>query len=161
MFCGIKLRFLKLEILYSSFKSLYNARSEFITTFLLFEVFYFIWWSLFHTEPRKACDALNCSCCCHYCALVCKILCYAGFDKFVILLNSEQVRLLILPNLEPYLQLLAPEMLLEKQKNEMKRLEAWRVYGALLVTSYFNMILFFFLLQLMDFFLFDLDVLWN
>jgi len=74
--------------------------------------------------------------------LVCKILCYGGFEKFVILLNSEQVRLLILPNLEPYLHLLAPEMLLEKQKNEMKRLEAWRVYGALLVTSYFNMILF-------------------
>jgi hypothetical protein len=74
--------------------------------------------------------------------LVCKILCYGGFEKFVILLNSEQVRLLILPNLEQYLQLLAPEMLLEKQKNEMKRLEAWRVYGALLVTSYFNMILF-------------------
>jgi hypothetical protein len=74
--------------------------------------------------------------------LVCKILCYAGFEKFVILINFEQVRLLIIPNLEPYLQLLAPEMLLEKQKNEMKRLEAWRVYGALLVTSYFNMILF-------------------
>jgi len=55
------------------------------------------------------------------------------------LLNSEQVQLLILPNLEPYLQLLAPEMILEKQKNEMKRHEAWRVYGALLVIhiSYF------------------------
>jgi hypothetical protein len=81
------------------------------------------------------------------CVLLCKILCYAGFEnffeKFVVLLNSEQVRLLILPNLEPYLQLLAPEMLLEKQKNEMKRLEAWRVYGALLVISYFNIILIF------------------
>lgn len=55
------------------------------------------------------------------------------------LLNSEQVRLLMLPNLEPYLQLLAPEMILEKPKNEMKRHEAWRVYGALLVIhiSYF------------------------
>ncbi|CAN1221351.1 hypothetical protein LINGRAPRIM_LOCUS251 [Linum grandiflorum] len=26
-------------------------------------------------------------------------------------------------------------MLLEKQKNEMKRYEAWRVYGALMVSS--------------------------
>ncbi|KAM7264034.1 hypothetical protein ACFE04_001717 [Oxalis oulophora] len=34
------------------------------------------------------------------------------------------------PNV-PYLQLLEPELLLEKQKNEMKRSEAWRVYGAL------------------------------
>ncbi|CAK9164029.1 unnamed protein product [Ilex paraguariensis] len=47
-------------------------------------------------------------------------------------LGPNVVRLLILPNLETYLQLLAPEMLLEKQKNEMKRHEAWRVYGALL-----------------------------
>lgn len=46
-----------------------------------------------------------------------------------------QVRLLILPNLEEYLKLLEPEMLLEKQKNEMKRHEAWRVYGALLVSN--------------------------
>ena len=38
-----------------------------------------------------------------------------------------------MPNLEPYLRLLEPEMLLEKQKNEIKRHEAWRVYGALLV----------------------------
>ena len=38
-----------------------------------------------------------------------------------------------MPNLETYLRLLEPEMLLEKQKNEMKRHEAWRVYGALLV----------------------------
>ncbi|OMP03158.1 putative transcription initiation factor tfiid, partial [Corchorus capsularis] len=42
------------------------------------------------------------------------------------------VRLLILPNLEAYLKLLEPELLLERQKNEMKRHEAWRVYGALL-----------------------------
>ncbi|XP_058070769.1 transcription initiation factor TFIID subunit 6 [Magnolia sinica] len=47
-------------------------------------------------------------------------------------LGPSVVRLLILPNLEPYLQLLEPEMLLEKQKNEVKRHEAWRVYGALL-----------------------------
>lgn len=40
----------------------------------------------------------------------------------------------MLPNLEVYLQLLESEMQLEKQKNEMKRLEAWRVYGALMVS---------------------------
>lgn len=38
------------------------------------------------------------------------------------------------------MQLLEPEMLLEKQKNEMKRPEAWRVYGEVLVSSYFSMI---------------------
>ncbi|CAL0318845.1 unnamed protein product [Lupinus luteus] len=47
-------------------------------------------------------------------------------------LGPNVVRLLLLPNLEPYMRLLEPEMLLEKQKNEMKRQEAWRVYGALL-----------------------------
>ncbi|KAF5726486.1 TATA box-binding protein-associated factor [Tripterygium wilfordii] len=47
-------------------------------------------------------------------------------------LGPNVVRLLIVPNLEPYIKLLEPEMLLEKQKNEMKRHEAWRVYGALL-----------------------------
>lgn len=50
-------------------------------------------------------------------------------------LGSNVVRLLILPNLETYLRLLKPEMLFEKQKNEMKRYEAWRVYGALLRAS--------------------------
>ncbi|XP_059661159.1 transcription initiation factor TFIID subunit 6 [Cornus florida] len=50
-------------------------------------------------------------------------------------LGPNVVRLLILPNLETYLQFLEPEMLLEKQKNEMKRHEAWRVYGALLRAS--------------------------
>ncbi|KAK9089797.1 hypothetical protein Scep_028879 [Stephania cephalantha] len=50
-------------------------------------------------------------------------------------LGSSVVRLLILPNLEPYLKLLEPEMILEKQKNEMKRHEAWRVYGALLCAA--------------------------
>ncbi|KAF8414184.1 hypothetical protein HHK36_002183 [Tetracentron sinense] len=50
-------------------------------------------------------------------------------------LGPSVVRLLILPNLEPYLQLLEPEMLLENQKNEMKRHEAWRVYGALLCAA--------------------------
>ncbi|WJZ99292.1 hypothetical protein VitviT2T_017748 [Vitis vinifera] len=48
-------------------------------------------------------------------------------------LGPNMVRLLVVPNLEPYLRLLEPEMLLEKQKNEIKRHEAWRVYGALLV----------------------------
>ncbi|XP_027171078.1 transcription initiation factor TFIID subunit 6 [Coffea eugenioides] len=47
-------------------------------------------------------------------------------------LGPNVVRLLVVPNLETYLRLLEPEMLLEKQKNEMKRHEAWRVYGALL-----------------------------
>ncbi|PKI32551.1 hypothetical protein CRG98_047049 [Punica granatum] len=47
-------------------------------------------------------------------------------------LGPNVVRLLILPNLEPYLKLLEPEMLLEQQKNKLKRYEAWRVYGALL-----------------------------
>ncbi|KAL9690050.1 hypothetical protein QQ045_010443 [Rhodiola kirilowii] len=47
-------------------------------------------------------------------------------------LGPRVVQLLILPNLEPYLQLLEPEMQLEKQKNEVKRHEAWQVYGALL-----------------------------
>ncbi|PON94149.1 Transcription initiation factor [Trema orientale] len=50
-------------------------------------------------------------------------------------LGPSVVRLLILPNLEPYMQLLEPEMLPEKQKNEMKRHEAWRVYGALLCAA--------------------------
>ncbi|KAI4308426.1 hypothetical protein L6164_031503 [Bauhinia variegata] len=47
-------------------------------------------------------------------------------------LGPNVVRLLLVPNLEPYMQLLEPEMLLEKQKNELKRHEAWQVYGALL-----------------------------
>ncbi|XP_009767287.1 transcription initiation factor TFIID subunit 6-like [Nicotiana sylvestris] len=50
-------------------------------------------------------------------------------------LGPGVVRLLVLPNLEAYLQLLEPEMQLEKQKNEMKRLEAWRVYGALMCAA--------------------------
>uniref|UniRef100_A0A5B7BTL0 TATA box binding protein associated factor (TAF) histone-like fold domain-containing protein n=1 Tax=Davidia involucrata TaxID=16924 RepID=A0A5B7BTL0_DAVIN len=50
-------------------------------------------------------------------------------------LGPNVVRLLILPNLETYLRLLEPEMLVERQKNEMKRHEAWRVYGALLRAS--------------------------
>uniref|UniRef100_A0A0D9V1G9 TATA box binding protein associated factor (TAF) histone-like fold domain-containing protein n=1 Tax=Leersia perrieri TaxID=77586 RepID=A0A0D9V1G9_9ORYZ len=49
-------------------------------------------------------------------------------------LGPSAIRLLLLPNLETYMQLLEPELQLEKQKNEMKRKEAWRVYGALLLT---------------------------
>ncbi|KAF7144908.1 hypothetical protein RHSIM_Rhsim04G0046200 [Rhododendron simsii] len=49
-------------------------------------------------------------------------------------LGPNVVRLLLLPNLETYMKLLEPEMLLERQKNEIKRYEAWRVYGALLVS---------------------------
>ncbi|RVW97467.1 Transcription initiation factor TFIID subunit 6 [Vitis vinifera] len=48
-------------------------------------------------------------------------------------LGPNMVRLLVVPNLEPYLRLLEPEMLLEKQKNEIKRHEAWRIYGAFAV----------------------------
>ncbi|CAI0383761.1 unnamed protein product [Linum tenue] len=54
-------------------------------------------------------------------------------------LGSNVVRLLLLSNLEPYMRLLEPDMLLEKQKNEMKRHEAWRVYGALLVNCLLTM----------------------
>lgn len=50
-------------------------------------------------------------------------------------LGSRVVRLLVLPNLELYLHLLAPELSPETQQNEMKRYEAWRVYGALLNAS--------------------------
>ncbi|KAK6777018.1 hypothetical protein RDI58_023735 [Solanum bulbocastanum] len=50
-------------------------------------------------------------------------------------LGPGVVRLLVLPNLEAYLQLLEPEMQPEKQKNEMKRFEAWRVYGALMCAA--------------------------
>ncbi|KAM3405788.1 hypothetical protein ACQJBY_000042 [Aegilops geniculata] len=48
---------------------------------------------------------------------------------------SAQIRLLLLPNLQAYMQLLDPELQLEKQSNEMKRKEAWRVYGALLCAA--------------------------
>ncbi|XP_021847743.1 transcription initiation factor TFIID subunit 6 isoform X1 [Spinacia oleracea] len=47
-------------------------------------------------------------------------------------LGPNVVRHLILPNLGSYMRLLEHEMSLESQKNEMKRHEAWRVYGALL-----------------------------
>ncbi|XP_010913968.1 transcription initiation factor TFIID subunit 6 [Elaeis guineensis] len=50
-------------------------------------------------------------------------------------LGTSVVRVLILPQLETYMQLLEPEMQLEKQKNEMKRKEAWHVYGALMCAA--------------------------
>ncbi|GAB4826901.1 hypothetical protein Ancab_033779 [Ancistrocladus abbreviatus] len=50
-------------------------------------------------------------------------------------LGPSVVRLLVLPNLEAYMQLLKPEMQLEKQKNELKRQEAWRVYEALMFAA--------------------------
>ncbi|KAG6405295.1 hypothetical protein SASPL_132882 [Salvia splendens] len=55
-----------------------------------------------------------------------------GAVRGIAALGANVVRLLILPNLDPYLRLLEPEMQLEKQKNEIKRHEAWLVYGALL-----------------------------
>ncbi|KXG37495.1 transcription initiation factor TFIID subunit 6-like [Sorghum bicolor] len=50
-------------------------------------------------------------------------------------LGPSAIRLLLLPNLVTYMQLLEPELHLEEQKNEMKRKEAWRVYGALLCAA--------------------------
>ncbi|KAK9673835.1 hypothetical protein RND81_12G192800 [Saponaria officinalis] len=50
-------------------------------------------------------------------------------------LGPNVVRHIILPNLLPYMQLLEPQMQLEGQKNEIKRQEAWRVYGALLFAA--------------------------
>ncbi|WVZ57837.1 hypothetical protein U9M48_008175 [Paspalum notatum var. saurae] len=50
-------------------------------------------------------------------------------------LGPSAIRLLLLPNLVTYMQLLEPELQLEKQKNEMKRKESWRVYGALLCAA--------------------------
>ncbi|XP_050138102.1 transcription initiation factor TFIID subunit 6-like [Malus sylvestris] len=55
-----------------------------------------------------------------------------GAIQGIAALGPTVVRLLILPNLDSYMQLLEPEMIIEKQKNEIKRQEAWRVYGALL-----------------------------
>ncbi|KAJ7567435.1 hypothetical protein O6H91_02G146900 [Diphasiastrum complanatum] len=54
-----------------------------------------------------------------------------GAIKGLASLGSRVVRLLILPNLEPYLHVLAPQLSLETQPNEAKRYEAWRVFGAL------------------------------
>ncbi|KAK3014530.1 hypothetical protein RJ639_010080 [Escallonia herrerae] len=53
-------------------------------------------------------------------------------------LGPSVVRLLVLPNFESYLQLLEPELQVEKQTNATKRHEAWRVYGALLVSLFLS-----------------------
>lgn len=50
-------------------------------------------------------------------------------------LGPKVVHLFILPNLEPYLRLLEPEMLLDTQKNATKRYEARQVYRALLCAA--------------------------
>lgn len=55
-----------------------------------------------------------------------------GAIKGLAALGPRVVSLLVLPNLEAYLQLLAPEIAFETQKNELKRYEAMRVYGTLL-----------------------------
>ncbi|GFP87510.1 transcription initiation factor TFIID subunit 6 [Phtheirospermum japonicum] len=47
-------------------------------------------------------------------------------------LGPDVIRYYLLPHIGVYLRLLEPEMQLENQKNEMKRHEAWLVYGTLL-----------------------------
>ncbi|XP_022013152.1 transcription initiation factor TFIID subunit 6 isoform X1 [Helianthus annuus] len=54
-----------------------------------------------------------------------------GAIKGMTAIGPQVVRMLLLPNLDPYLQYIEPEMQLEKQKNESRRHEAWRVHGAL------------------------------
>lgn len=54
-----------------------------------------------------------------------------GAIKGIAALGSSVVRLLLLPNLDTYLQFIEPEMQLDKQKNESRRYEAWQVHGAL------------------------------
>lgn len=54
-----------------------------------------------------------------------------GAIKGITALGSSVVRLLLLPNLDPYLQIIEPEMQLENQKDESRRHEAWQVHGAL------------------------------
>ncbi|KAL8208955.1 hypothetical protein R6Q57_008367 [Mikania cordata] len=58
-----------------------------------------------------------------------------GAIKGITALGSSVVRLLLLPNLDSYLQYIKPEMQLEKQKNESRRHEAWRVHGALMCAA--------------------------
>ncbi|KAK1391886.1 Transcription initiation factor TFIID subunit 6 [Heracleum sosnowskyi] len=55
-----------------------------------------------------------------------------GAIRALAAVGPSVVDFIVLPNLEPYLQLVEPEMQVDKQKNETKRYEAWRVYGALL-----------------------------
>lgn len=58
-----------------------------------------------------------------------------GAIQGIAALGPSVVRLLIFPNLEPYLQLIEADMQLDKQKSEVKRDEAWRVYGALVCAA--------------------------
>lgn len=58
-----------------------------------------------------------------------------GAIKGITALGSSVVRLLLLPNLDPYLQFIEADMQLEKQKNESRRQEAWRVHGALMCAA--------------------------
>ncbi|VVB00086.1 unnamed protein product [Arabis nemorensis] len=58
-----------------------------------------------------------------------------GAIQGMVALGLNVVRFHVLPNLEPYLQLLLPEMVPEKQKDEAKRHGAWLVYGALIVAA--------------------------
>jgi transcription initiation factor TFIID subunit 6 len=53
----------------------------------------------------------------------------------MVALGLNVVRFVVLPNLEPYLLLLLPEMVHEKQKDGAKRHEAWLVYGVLMVAA--------------------------
>ncbi|GJZ32473.1 transcription initiation factor TFIID subunit 6-like protein [Tanacetum coccineum] len=58
-----------------------------------------------------------------------------GAIKGITALGLNVVRMLLLPNLDAYLQFIEPEMQLEKQKNESRRHEAWRVHGALMCAA--------------------------
>ncbi|XP_076926801.1 transcription initiation factor TFIID subunit 6-like [Bidens hawaiensis] len=58
-----------------------------------------------------------------------------GAIKGITALGSNVVRLFLLSNLDPFLQYIEPEMQLEKQKNESRRHEAWRVHGALMCAA--------------------------
>ncbi|XP_023644732.1 transcription initiation factor TFIID subunit 6b isoform X3 [Capsella rubella] len=58
-----------------------------------------------------------------------------GAIQGMVALGLNMVRFLVLPNLGPYLLLLLPEMVPEKQKEEAKRHGAWLVYGALMAAE--------------------------
>ncbi|CAA7054969.1 unnamed protein product [Microthlaspi erraticum] len=58
-----------------------------------------------------------------------------GAIQGMVALGLNVVRFVVLPNLEPYLLLLLPEMAHEKQKDGAKRHEAWLVYGVLMVAA--------------------------
>ncbi|XP_010480190.1 PREDICTED: transcription initiation factor TFIID subunit 6b [Camelina sativa] len=58
-----------------------------------------------------------------------------GAIQGMVALGLNMVRFLVLPNLGPYLLLLLPELVPERQKEEAKRHGAWLVYGALMVAA--------------------------